>query len=76
MELLYRKALRVSSAVKASMGVGPIMNLQSNDAAKLWSLPSYIHMIWNGPFQVRTNGSSRLGCRWGPETLAFGVALG
>lgn len=40
------------SPVLCLSGVGPIMNLQSNDAAKLWSLPSYIHMIWNGPFQV------------------------
>ena len=29
-----------------------IVNLQSNDAAKLWALPSYGHMVWNGPFQV------------------------
>lgn len=40
-------------------GVGPIMNLQSNDAAKLWQLPSYIHMIWNGPFQVGLWGFAR-----------------
>lgn len=28
LELLYRKSLRVSSAVKSAMGVGPIVNLQ------------------------------------------------
>jgi hypothetical protein len=35
------------SAVKAALGVGPIVNLQSNDAAKLWTLPTYLHMVWN-----------------------------
>lgn len=30
-----------------------ISNLQSNDAAKLWGLPTYVHVLWNGPFQVR-----------------------
>lgn len=52
LEALYRKSLRVSSAVKAALGVGPIVNLQSNDAAKLWTMPTYLHMVWNGPFQV------------------------
>lgn len=23
-------------------------------AAKLWSIPQYLHMIWSGPFQVRS----------------------
>jgi ATP-binding cassette subfamily C (CFTR/MRP) protein 1 len=53
LEMIYRKSLRVSSAVKAALGVGPIVNLQSNDAAKLWTMPTYLHMVWNGPFQVR-----------------------
>jgi len=52
LEKLYQKSLRVSGAVKAAMGVGPIVNLQSNDAAKLWGLPSYVHIVWNGPMQV------------------------
>ncbi|KAF8057290.1 Abcc2 [Scenedesmus sp. PABB004] len=52
LEMLYRKALDMAGAVRASMGVGPIVNLQSNDAAKLWSLPTYAHMVWNGPFQI------------------------
>jgi ATP-binding cassette subfamily C (CFTR/MRP) protein 1 len=55
LEMIYRKSLRVSGAVKAALGVGPIVNLQSNDAAKLWTLPTYLHMVWNGPFQVRNN---------------------
>jgi ATP-binding cassette subfamily C (CFTR/MRP) protein 1 len=53
LEMIYRKSLRVSGAVKAALGVGPIVNLQSNDAAKLWTMPTYLHMVWNGPFQVR-----------------------
>ncbi|WIA42403.1 hypothetical protein OEZ86_008404 [Tetradesmus obliquus] len=52
LEMIYRKSLRVSSAVKAALGVGPIVNLQSNDAAKLWTMPTYLHMVWNGPFQI------------------------
>jgi hypothetical protein len=44
--------LNLTLPPQSATGIGPIMNLQSNDAAKLWSLPSYIHMIWNGPFQV------------------------
>eukprot|EP00775_Hariotina_reticulata_P001784 gene1784-2118_t len=52
LEMLYRKSLRVSGAVKSAMGVGPIVNLQSNDAAKLWQMPTYLHMVWNGPFQI------------------------
>lgn len=31
-DALYRKSLRVSSATKGDMGVGKIVNLQSNDA--------------------------------------------
>ncbi|GBF89551.1 canalicular multispecific organic anion transporter [Raphidocelis subcapitata] len=52
LELLYSKSLRLASSVKAAMGVGPIVNLQSNDAAKIWMLPGYGHMVWNGPFQI------------------------
>ena len=50
--MLYTKSLRISSAAKAAVGVGAIVNLQSNDASKLWNLPQYGHMIWSGPFQV------------------------
>lgn len=38
--------------MKSEMGVGAIVNLQSNDAAKLWNMPLYLHIVWNGPFQV------------------------
>lgn len=40
LELLYRKALALSGSARSEMGVGPIVNLQSNDAgaaaAELW----------------------------------------
>ena len=63
--MLYCKSLRVSSAAKASLGVGSIVNLQSNDASKLWNLPQYLHMLWSGPFQVHC----KLECRsmWSAE---------
>lgn len=51
-EMLYAKSLRITSSVKSDMGVGPIVNLQSNDASKIWNLPMYLHIVWNGPFQV------------------------
>ena len=50
--MLYAKSLRITSSVKSDMGVGPIVNLQSNDASKIWNLPMYLHIVWNGPFQV------------------------
>jgi ABC-type multidrug transport system fused ATPase/permease subunit len=51
---LFDKALRIDSSEKASMGVGTIVNLQSNDAAKLYKLPQYLHMLWSAPFQIMT----------------------
>ena len=56
-DMLYCKSLRVSSSAKAGLGVGSIVNLQSNDASKLWNLPQYLHMLWSGPFQVLHNNS-------------------
>lgn len=51
-DMLYRKSLRITAASKGKMGVGAIVNLQSNDASKLWSMAQYLHIIWSGPFQV------------------------
>ena len=39
MDALYAKSLRLSAAARGERGVGAIVNLQSNDAAKLWNLP-------------------------------------
>jgi ATP-binding cassette, subfamily C (CFTR/MRP), member 1 len=52
-QYLYDKCLRLSLPAKAALGQGKVTNLQSNDAAKLFSLPQYGHVIWSGPFQVR-----------------------
>ncbi|KAL6750031.1 P-loop containing nucleoside triphosphate hydrolase protein [Haematococcus lacustris] len=49
---IYEKSLRVTSAVKSELGVGAIVNLQSNDASKIWNIPLYLHIVWNGPFQI------------------------
>ncbi|CAG9464562.1 unnamed protein product [Pedinophyceae sp. YPF-701] len=49
---LYTKSLRVSGGVRAAFGTGRIVNLQSNDAQKIWSLPTYLHMLWSGPLQI------------------------
>lgn len=51
-DMLYSKSLRMTSSAKAEVGTGTIVNLQSNDAAKLWKLPQYLHMIWSGPLQI------------------------
>jgi hypothetical protein len=53
--MLYRKSIRITSGVKAEMGIGSIVNLQSNDGSKIWNLPQYLHIVWNGPFQVSMN---------------------
>lgn len=51
-QFLYDKSLRLSLTAQATLGPGKITNLQSNDAAKLFSLPNYGHVIWSGPLQV------------------------
>lgn len=52
--MLYNKALNLTSASKAEHGTGAIVNLQSNDASKLWRLPQFLHILWSGPFQILT----------------------
>eukprot|EP00884_Botryococcus_braunii_P017606 jgi/Botrbrau1/4529/Bobra.60_2s0019.2 len=51
---LHRKSLRITSASRIERGAGTIVTLMSNDAAKIWNLPQYIHMLWSGPFQILT----------------------
>ncbi len=51
-EMMYEKALRITHGVKSKMGVGSIVNLQSNDGSKIWNLPQYLHIVWNGPAQI------------------------
>jgi hypothetical protein len=45
-DMLYKKSLKVTSAERSKSGVGQIVNLQSNDASKIWNLPQYLHVIW------------------------------
>jgi ATP-binding cassette, subfamily C (CFTR/MRP), member 1 len=51
-DALFRKSLKISAGARARLGTGTIVNLQSNDASKLWSIPQYLHMIWSAPFQI------------------------
>ncbi|KAK9797814.1 hypothetical protein WJX73_000524 [Symbiochloris irregularis] len=51
-DMLYRKALKVGCSARSEFGIGSIVNLQSNDAAKLWNLAQYLHMLWSAPFQI------------------------
>lgn len=51
-QMLYAKSLRISSAARSEFGIGKIVNLQSNDASKLWDLVIYLHVIWSAPFQI------------------------
>ena len=44
-DMLYGKSLKISAAAKSEMGTGAVVNLQSNDAAKLWSLPQYLYVL-------------------------------
>ncbi|GMH35949.1 hypothetical protein BSKO_03817 [Bryopsis sp. KO-2023] len=53
-QTVYRKSLRITASVKSDRGIGTIVNLQSNDASKLWGMPSYLHVLWSGPFQILT----------------------
>ena len=52
MDMVYRKAMRLSSSDVAEKGVGGIVNLETNDVNKLERFPVYMHGIWEGPFQV------------------------
>jgi len=51
-QMLYAKSLRISSAARSEFGIGKIVNLQSNDASKLWDLVIFLHVIWSAPFQI------------------------
>ena len=52
LDMLYRKSLRLGVDVRNARGAGTVVNLQSNDARKVWMMPVHIHTLWNSPFQV------------------------
>ena len=49
---IFAKSLRISAAVRGEMGIGKIVNLQSNDASKIWATAQFLHMLWSGPMQI------------------------
>ena len=51
-DMVYRKAMQLSSAEVARMGVGGIANLQSNDVQKMSRFRLDINPLWDAPFQV------------------------
>ena len=51
-DAIFKKSLRVSGAVRGEMGIGKIVNLQSNDGSKLWGTAQFLHQIWSAPMQV------------------------
>lgn len=50
--MLYQKSLQLGIDVRNARGIGTVVNLQSNDASKVWMMPVHIHTLWNSPFQV------------------------
>ena len=52
LDMLYQKSLRLGIDVRNARGIGTVVNLQSNDASKVWMMPVHIHTLWNSPFQV------------------------
>ncbi|ROT73105.1 putative multidrug resistance-associated protein 1 isoform X4 [Penaeus vannamei] len=51
-EVIYRKALRISSSARKESTVGEIVNLMSVDAQRFMDLTSYINMLWSAPLQI------------------------
>jgi ATP-binding cassette, subfamily C (CFTR/MRP), member 1 len=50
---IYEKSLRVSlSAEFSDSSTGSIVNLMSNDSARVTRLTSYGHNLWSAPFQI------------------------
>ncbi|XP_055327526.1 multidrug resistance-associated protein 1-like isoform X2 [Paramacrobiotus metropolitanus] len=49
---VYRKALRITSAVKQASSVGEIVNLMSIDAQRFVDFMGFIHVLWSGPVQI------------------------
>lgn len=58
LDMLYQKSLRIGLDVRNAMGIGTVVNLQSNDAMKTSQLPVHIHTLWSSPMLV----SMRVSC--------------
>ena len=51
-QIIYDKALRLSSGARAIRTLGEITNLISIDAQRLQELPTYLHALWYSPLQI------------------------
>jgi ATP-binding cassette subfamily C (CFTR/MRP) protein 1 len=51
-DLIYRKAFRLSVHARSRYSIGDIVNHQSVDAQKLQDSITYLHMIWSAPVQI------------------------
>ena len=51
-DMVYRKAMQLSGAEVACMGIGGIANLQSNDVQKMSRFRLDINPLWDAPFQA------------------------
>jgi hypothetical protein len=49
---VYRKAMEMSSADKASTSIGQITNLVANDSQKVYEILQLINLLWCAPAQV------------------------
>ena len=52
LDMLYQKSLRLGTDVRNARGIGTVINLQSNDAHKVWMVLVHLDMLWNSPLQV------------------------
>ena len=51
-DVIYRKALTISSSAKLTSGVGDIVNLLAIDLERLQMLLQFIWMIWAAPLNI------------------------
>eukprot|EP00095_Tigriopus_kingsejongensis_P005628 maker-scaffold335_size202896-snap-gene-1.27 protein:Tk05628 transcript:maker-scaffold335_size202896-snap-gene-1.27-mRNA-1 annotation:"multidrug resistance-associated protein 1 isoform x3" len=50
--VIYRKALRMSTAAKKESTVGEIVNLMSVDVQRFMDLLPYLNLLWSAPLQI------------------------
>lgn len=55
-DMIFRKSLLISGAVRGELGLGKIINFQSNDGKRIWETAQFLHQLWSAPEQVRGAG--------------------